>query len=117
MRAAWINKPQPPRLCFRVAVRAVEAWLFADAESIALFLGVTRSQIRSQPEMLPDPKQTLVELARKSPRKEIRQDMVPRPDSQQKAGVAAAGAGVIRNGHPSILHLWSARRPAESEMG
>ncbi len=90
MRAAWINKPQPPRLCFRVAVRAVEAWLFADAESIALFLGVTRSQIRSQPEMLPDPKGTLVELAARSRRREIRKDIVPRPGSQRKVGPAYA---------------------------
>src|SRR5262245_27099002 len=31
LRAAWVPEPAP-RLCFRVAVREVEAWLLADAE-------------------------------------------------------------------------------------
>lgn len=90
MRAAWINTPQPSFLCFRVAVRAVEAWLLADAKSIAAFLGVTPSQIPSQPETLPDPKKTLVSLAAKSRRREIREDIVPPPGSQRKVGAGYA---------------------------
>ena len=44
------------RLCFRVAVRAVEAWLLADAERIAAFLRISRSKVPADPESLDNPK-------------------------------------------------------------
>jgi hypothetical protein len=85
-----MNKPAPANFCFRVAVRAVEAWLLADAEKIAAFLGVDGTRIPSQPETLPDPKDTLLRLAGKSRRKEVREDMVPRLGGQRKVGPAYA---------------------------
>lgn len=39
--AQWLPDPAP-NLCFRVAVREVEAWLLADGETLARFLGVSR---------------------------------------------------------------------------
>jgi hypothetical protein len=38
----WLGEPSA-LMCFRVAVRAVEAWLLADDEAIAGFLGVART--------------------------------------------------------------------------
>ena len=87
LRAAWL--PQPARhLCFRVVVREVEAWLLADAEGIAGFLGIARGKIPAQPERLNDPKQALVNLARGSRRRDIREDLVPRPESGRQLGPA-----------------------------
>jgi hypothetical protein len=88
LRSAWLQEPAPAHLCFRVAVRAVEAWFLADAERIATFLGVALSQIPMRPETLNDPKATLVSLARNSRRREIREDMVPRPESRTTVGPA-----------------------------
>lgn len=51
----WPPK-RAPLLCLRVAVRAVEAWLLADAERLAAFLGVAPRRIAAQPEQLDDPK-------------------------------------------------------------
>lgn len=34
LREAWIPNPAP-HLCFRIAVREIEAWLLADAETLA----------------------------------------------------------------------------------
>ena len=77
-------------MCFRVAVREVEAWLLGDHEKLATFLGVAVSRIPRDPEAEMDPKTTMVELARRSRRREIREDMVPRPESGRDVGPAYA---------------------------
>lgn len=87
LRNAWL--PQPARLlCFRVAVREVEAWLLADIERFADFLAIARARVPAQPETLNDPKGTLVNLARGSRRRDIREDLVPRPESGRQVGPA-----------------------------
>lgn len=88
LRSAWIQQSAPAHLCFRVAVREVEAWLLADTEMIAAFLGVVQSRIPTRPEELDDPKATLVSLAARSRRREIRQDIVPHPASGRRVGPA-----------------------------
>ncbi len=81
--------PNPaPGMFFRIAVREVEAWLLGDQEHMAAFLSVASSKIPQNPEMLDDPKQFIIELAGISPRREIREDMVPRPGSGRKIGPA-----------------------------
>ena len=79
-----------PYLCFRVAVRQVEAWLMADAESLASFLGVSPNRIPVNPEQLDHPKREMVNLARRSRRQAIRKDMVPREGSGRSVGPAYA---------------------------
>jgi hypothetical protein len=77
--------PAPARYtCFRIAVRTIETWLLADSQSIARFLSVAVSHVPSFPEMLDDPKQSMVDLAQRSRRREIRESMVPRPGSGRK---------------------------------
>ena len=86
-RAQWL--PAPSRfMCFRIAVRKVESWLLADRETLAAFLGVAMSHVPTLPEMLDDPKQTMINLARRSRRSAIKVDMVPRPESGRSEGQA-----------------------------
>jgi hypothetical protein len=87
LRDAWLPYPAP-HLCFRVAVREVEAWLLGDSDRLAGFLGVARSKLPNDPEQLPDPKGTMVTLARASRRRAIREDMVPRPGGGRQVGPA-----------------------------
>lgn len=87
LRAAWLPAPAP-MLCFRVAVREVEAWLLSDTECLADFLGVARARIPADPERLNDPKIEMVNIARASRRRDIRADMVPRPESGRLVGAA-----------------------------
>lgn len=89
LRDDWSVQPQR-RLLFRVAVRAVEAWLLADVAGIAQFLRIGRVALSSNPEKLIDPKAELLKLASQSSRREIREDMVPRPRSGRKTGPAYA---------------------------
>lgn len=90
LREAWLPAPAP-RLCFRIAVRAVEAWLMADAESLARYLSVPRGRVPQAPESLDDPKGEMVALARRSRRRDIRQDMAPREGSGRRTGPAYPG--------------------------
>jgi hypothetical protein len=81
--------PNPsPLLCFRIAVREVESWLLADRERLAKFLSVGVSRIPRNPEALDSPKSTMVDLARRSRRKDVRENMVPRSGSGRKSGPA-----------------------------
>jgi len=84
-----VTLPDPSKwMRFRIAVRAVEAWMLADAERLAEFLHVHENTIPADPETLPDPKLTLVNVARSSSRAEIREDMVPTPGTSGKVGPA-----------------------------
>ena len=86
-RNKWV--PQPARsMCLRIAVRAAEAWLLADAEAIAGFLGIPANRVPSEPELIDDPKRKLIDLARQSRRREIVADLVPREGSGRVVGAA-----------------------------
>lgn len=85
----WLPQPAP-NMCFRVAVREVEAWLLADRERIARFLSVSVQRVPRAPELIDDPKRLMVQLAASSRRREIREDMVPRPGSGRPIGPAYA---------------------------
>jgi hypothetical protein len=87
LRMRWIPHPAP-QLCFRVVVRAVEAWLMADAEGIAAFLGIARGRVPANPEAEGEPKQALVNLARAARSRAIQRDIVPREGSGRSVGPA-----------------------------
>ncbi len=86
-REAWLPEPAPLMRC-RIVVREIEAWLFGDRERLASHLGVARSRLPSVPESVPQPKEAMVELSRRSRRADVREDMVPRPGSGRKVGPA-----------------------------
>ena len=87
LRDEWVPAPAP-NLCFRVVVRAVEAWLMADGPTLARYLGVRLARIPEAPETVDNPKNSMVALARQSRRKDILQDMVPRERSGRRVGPA-----------------------------
>jgi len=66
----------------------MEAWLLADREHIAKFLSIPLSLLPRDPEAEDNPKQLMVKLAGQSRRRDIREDMVPRPGSGRAVGQA-----------------------------
>lgn len=83
----WL--PAPSRLMrLRIAVRELEAWLLADPERIAKFLGVVVADIPADPDRVAHPKRLMVQLAQSSRRRAIREDMVPNIGSGQPVGPA-----------------------------
>jgi hypothetical protein len=73
-------------LLFRVVVRELESWLLADRENLASFLAINTTKIPSNPEQLNDPKLALINLARSSRSKSIREALVPETGSTAQVG-------------------------------
>ncbi|MDP2982692.1 MAG: hypothetical protein Q8O92_05115 [Candidatus Latescibacter sp.] len=78
--------PQYPNLLFRIAVREVEAWLLADIKGFSSYLGISAKKIPSQVETIMNPKEYLINLARKSRKRDIKNDIVPYKNSTAKQG-------------------------------
>lgn len=88
LRSGFLGTGRAEGMELRVAVRAVEAWLMADRQSFASFLGVGMRRIPREPEQLADPKHAVVELARESTRRAIRDGLVPSEASGRRIGPA-----------------------------
>ncbi len=82
----WKVRNLPPAIIFRIAVREVESWLLADREGIAHYLQIPSNKVPFHPEMESDPKQTLINLARKSRNKRLISEMVPASGSRTPIG-------------------------------
>ena len=82
----WLPLQQRHNLLFRVAIREVEAWLIADRTNLAAFLRVPERLIPENPDRVPDPKRAIVELARKSRDRWMRERIAPKPKSTASQG-------------------------------
>jgi hypothetical protein len=71
-----------------MAEMEIESWILADREGIALFLNVPVSRIPQFPDNVADPKQELVNIARLSRTKTIREQMCPPPGARSVVGPA-----------------------------
>lgn len=84
----WMGKLQrPEKMLFRVAVREIESWLLADHDAMAALLKCSKAKLPRQPDELNDPKQTLLELAKKAPR-DVRYDLIA-----DSGAIASQGLG------------------------
>ena len=76
--ADWFGPhTQHPDLCFRVAVREVEAWLLADRDGMSDFLGVQVNLVPQNPDSIADPKAALIAVARRCRVRKVREAIVP----------------------------------------
>lgn len=82
---SWLPDPSE-MMVFRVAVAELESWLLADREAIANFLGVSQDKVPRNPDSLLDPKQTIVNLARASRKRDIREGVAPKAKSGATVG-------------------------------
>jgi len=108
----WLQNPKHHNLLIRVAVREVEAWVLADQENLARFLGIHRSLVPDEAEKIADPKRELIQLARRARSKQLREDICPPTGSTRKVGPnynARLGIFVQRYWDPD-----AARKRAES---
>lgn len=85
--------PRPTSLMrLQIAVHAVEAWLMGDPESLGAFLGVGRGKVPPRPEVVVDPKKALIDLARHSRRRAVREEIPPPLGSRARVGPGYAAA-------------------------
>lgn len=79
--------PSPSNgMALRVAVRATEAWLLADREKMAEWLGVRLGLVPREPDSLDNPKLRLVDLARQSRHRSLQSQLVPSRNSGRPVG-------------------------------
>ena len=83
---AWIKGPLNSRFLFRVAVMEVESWLMADRDGIAKFLSIPVNRIPLNTDDIPKPKEFLVSLARRSKKRKLRDELVPKPGARIPVG-------------------------------
>lgn len=81
----WLPN-QSEKMFLRVAVRTVEAWVLADHQRVAQWLGIPHGKIPADPDALEHPKQELINLARRSRRRDLKRDLVPREGSGRATG-------------------------------
>lgn len=84
--STWLTQPRHPNLIFRIAIKEVEAWVMADREALAKFLGITINLIPANVDEILDPKQLLINLARRSKKRDLREGIVPEQNSTAKIG-------------------------------
>lgn len=77
----------PPHFLFRVAVRETESWLLADREAVAAFLGLAIKLLPEAPDALPDTKVELLKLVRRSKKRDLKQDLLPKSGSTAPIGL------------------------------
>jgi hypothetical protein len=66
----------------------VESWVLADRAQFSSFLSVPEHRIPANTDQIPQPKEFIVTLARRSRRKDIREDLVPAVGSTAPVGPA-----------------------------
>lgn len=102
--------PEPAeQMYFRVPVRTVESWLLADREGFARHFGVPQAIVPNSPEELDRPKRTVVDLARRSAKRVIREGVVPLPGTSAEVGPEYTTAII-----EFATRVWNPQRAAES---
>ena len=115
--SGWLDRRCHANFIFRVAVREVESWLLADREGVAQFLGINYVLVPDRPDLVSDPKQTLISLARRSRRRALRESIVPRQGSTAAQGPNYNGClgefvrnrwnpNAAKNRSPSLNRAW-----------
>jgi hypothetical protein len=107
----WLPDHRTSQLLFRVAVHEVESWLLADKVNFAAFFSVSRDLIPVEPDKETDPKRTVISLAKRSKKREIREAIVPIDD------YASNGPGYNTQFQYFIQNVWntdSARKNSPS---
>lgn len=86
--ANWLHGIPEANMLFRAAIMEVESWLLADRQMFSNFLGVSLNRIPSDTDCITNPKEFVVNLARRSRKRNIRDDLVPSSGSIVAVGPA-----------------------------
>lgn len=82
----WLIGIRNHNLLFRVAVRQVESWLLGCRLAMSKFLGIREDLIPEAVDEIQDAKKFLIDLAKRSRKKQVCLDIVPKEGSTAKIG-------------------------------
>ena len=100
----WINFDIHKKMLFRIAEKEIDAWLLSDRESFAKLMNIPVNKIPLNTQEIADPKQYIINLARKS-RKRIIKDIIP-------AGTGRQGPAYNIVLQRFVYEQWSAEKAA-----
>lgn len=89
---------------FRVAVREIEAWLLADHQGMQQLLERGANNLERNPDNLPNPKEYLLQCARRAPR-DVKNDLI-----RQAGSLASQGLGYNSRLCAFVQDIWSPDR-------
>ena len=101
----WINFDIHKNMLFRVAEKEIDAWLLSDREAFATLMSIPVNKIPVNTQDIAEPKQYIINLARKSRKKNI-QDIVPK-------GIAKQGPGYNIVLQKFVYEQWDAEKAAQ----
>jgi hypothetical protein len=84
--SSWLKQKPSKFFMFRIAVMEVESWVMAHRAAFAKFFSVSLERLPQDMDNIPDPKQFLINLVRRSRSKRLRTDIVPAVGSTAKIG-------------------------------
>jgi hypothetical protein len=73
----WIKFKINKNFIFRIAVREVESWVMADREGLSEYFNVSVVNFPRKPDEVDDPKKKIIQLASRSRKRTIKEDIVP----------------------------------------
>lgn len=106
LREQWLPNP-PGQFLLRLAVTESESWLMADHEALAAFLDVPESRFPDLPDEIDDAKRTILNLARRSKKRMIRQEVISSRDTNKP------GNGYNLHLCDFVVRYWSPERAAQ----
>ncbi|MBF2759915.1 MAG: hypothetical protein ISN28_06550 [Ectothiorhodospiraceae bacterium AqS1] len=77
-----LRAPLSCNLLYRFAVMEAESWIMADRKNIARFLAIDISSVPRAPDEVPEPKERMVAMAKKSRSRSLREDLAPAPSAK-----------------------------------
>jgi hypothetical protein len=104
-RDQWLVAEPPKNLLLRIAVREVESWVLADHVAMRGLIGA-KGVLPVSPDELPDPKQSLLRLA-KGASKQVRDDLLKTID-----GNLSPGLGYNARLTEFVTSVWNPQRAA-----
>lgn len=104
---AWKPENMSARLIMRLAYRECESWLLADAEGLASFLQVNIGAIPREPDLLSDPKRSMLGVIKRSGSRVLREEMLP-----AKGKSSPVGLGYNLHLEDFVRNCWEYERAA-----
>ncbi|BEL97155.1 DUF4276 family protein [Serratia marcescens] len=87
LKLSWLKeRKEPDSFIFRVAVREIESWILADHSGLNTLFGKKAGKFPDNPDLLPNPKATLLSLAGKAPR-DVKEALVAKKGSTAIQGI------------------------------
>lgn len=108
-RNSWMPKYPSEKFSLRLAVRESESWLLADRDGFSAFAEISPDLIPRAPDATENPKELLLQLIKRSRKRQLREEMLPTKGIRSKIGL-----GYNIHLRDFVKNYWNAERAANN---